>query len=363
MILVGHVVDKLRELPDGSVQVCCTSPPFYGLRNYGTKPQAWGGDPFCLHDWVTTCPPGARTSDTNPGPCQSEGTKNRERLKSSTCGFCGAYSGELGLEPTPEMYIQHVVEVFREVRRVLRPDGLLWVEIGDSYAATGKSGGGAQGRRWKIAGADTEGPRGGKWSPPPPGYKPKDLLGIPWMLAFALRADGWYLRQDIVWHRPNPMPESVKDRCTKSHTYVFMLSKSARYYYNADAVKEPLKDPGAAREAALMAPAARTGSRYEQAPDGRNRRSVWTVTTQPWRGAHFATWPERLVEPMILSSTRTGDLVLDPFAGSGTTWVVAARLGRRFVGCELNPEYVKMAHERVIAACRKILGGLLCTSA
>jgi len=303
-ILEGSAARVLRSISDRSVQTCVTSPPYYGLRDYG-------------HD------------------------------------------GQIGLEPTPDEYVARLVEVFREVRRVLRDDGTLWLNLGDSYAANRpyqvpSTKGGAKHGDGQSA--------GGRASIVPDGLKPKDLIGIPWRVAFALQADGWYLRQDIIWHKPNPMPESVTDRCTKAHEYVFLLSKSARYYYDQEAVKEPAvntRKPGRkiqdtrnthgtgggnAGINALMA-------RYHngEAPIDRNRRSVWTITTKPFKGAHFAVMPLELAETCVKAGSRPDDLVLDPFSGSGTTGVAAVSLGRRYLGVELNPEYAAMARSRILS--------------
>lgn len=283
-------------------QTCVTSPPYFGLRDYG-------------------------------------------------------HAGQIGLEPTPSEYVAQMVAVFRLVREVLADDGTLWLNLGDSYAGTGKSGGGAQGKRWEECGADTEGPKGGKWRPPPIGYKQKDLMGIPWRVAFALQADGWYLRSDIIWHKPNPMPESVTDRPTKAHEYLFLLAKSERYYYDAAAVGERFADDRMGASGAKSLPysdgSGRNDTLGNDAKQGlgvtplnewRNRRTVWTVATQPFGGAHFATFPRALIEPCVLAGSRPGDTILDPFMGSGTTAQVATDLGRQFIGCELNPKYVEL-HE------------------
>jgi DNA modification methylase len=271
----GDCRDSMRRWVKEGVkaQTCVTSPPYYGLRDYG-------------HD------------------------------------------GQIGLEQTPEQYIAAMVEVFRCVRDVLEDDGTLWLNIGDSYARTAgddstkqTDGGLKTGRTGKSAQLFKKGN-----NRPPEGIKAKDLIGIPWMLAFALRADGWYLRQDIIWHKPNPMPESVRDRCTKAHEYIFLLSKSDRYFFDNEAMKEPAVDG-----------------------ETRNRRSVWTVATRPYKGAHFATFPPALIEPCILAGSRPNDIVLDPFMGSGTTAAVAAKHGRRYIGCELNEEYGDLQDERIRA--------------
>lgn len=312
-ILVGDVLTGLAQLPDGCVQTCVTSPPYYGLRDYGVD-------------------------------------------------------GQIGLEASPDEFIARMVEVFRAVRRVLRADGTAWVNMGDSYSNDGKWGGSTGGKHVTALHGDTGIGRQRKFT----GYKPKDLMGMPWMLAFALRADGWYLRQDIIWNKSNPMPESVTDRCTKAHEYVFLLSTSQRYYYDADAIKEP-SSPNTharapnngvgfghgydqitkprARKLADAGSGTKNNGSFDEAmsvmPDTRNKRSVWTISTQAYKEAHFATFPEALVEPCILAGSRPGDLVLDPFMGSGTTAVVAQRLGRNYVGCELNPTYAAMANRRI----------------
>jgi DNA modification methylase len=267
---------------------------------------------------------------------------------------------QIGLEQTPDAFVAELVAVFREVRRVLRDDGTLWLNLGDSYYNTNPGSGG----KCVLPGAGKSMTEGRYHNAvrdfSNTNLKPKDLIGIPWRVAFALQADGWYLRQDIIWHKPNPMPESVKDRCTKAHEYIFLLSKSDRYYYDADAIREPHES--------LEATARRTnqhnkGTKYEARPDmgsgdgrartdlfhenGRNKRSVWTVTPQPFKGAHFATFPPALIEPCILAGCPEGGVVLDPFGGAGTTGLVADRLGRDAVLCELNPTYAQMAADRI----------------
>lgn len=297
-ILIGDARERLAELPDASVQMCVTSPPYFGLRDYGC-------------------------------------------------------AGQIGLEPTPEAFIAELVAVFRDVRRVLRDEGTLWLNIGDSYAggggfcstapttATSKSG------RYGTAGAAMKSV--GKVH----GVKSKDLIGIPWMLAFALRADGWYLRQDIIWHKPNPMPESVRDRCTKAHEYLFLLSKGPKYRFDSKAMQEPGVIPAGtkgAKGSALRASQVGVNARppeYKVYDGMRNRRSVWTVTTQPFREAHFATFPPALIEPCILAGSKPGDVVLDPFLGAGTTGMVCDRLQRDCIGVELNPEYAAIAEARI----------------
>ena len=308
-LLQGDCLTTLPTLASASVQCCVTSPPYYGLRDYGVD-------------------------------------------------------GQLGLEATPEEYVAKMVEVFREVRRVLRDDGTLWLNIGDSYAAN---------RSYQVP--STKGGTkhsysqavGGKGSVIPDGLKAKDLIGIPWRLAFALQADGWYLRQDIIWHKPNPMPESVRDRCTKAHEYIFLLSKSERYFFDSEAIKEPaVSEKPAGNKRHKYADAYNAGTSEEHRTkagllaltgvewETRNRRSVWTVATKPYKGAHFATFPPALIEPCILAGSRPGDVVLDPFGGSGTTAQVALQHGRRATLCELNPTYVPLMEDRVAAVKRSV---------
>lgn len=310
------------DLPDGSMNMCVTSPPYWGLRDYG-------------------------------------------------------HEGQLGLESTPEQYVANTVEVFREVKRVLRDDGTLWLNIGDSYAGGGGFAPNAPTNQARAAGDKDA---WGKFNPAgmdrmssrtgtgklaiAAGLKHKDLVGIPWMLAFALRADGWYLRQDIIWHKPNPMPESVTDRCTKAHEYLFLLSKSERYYYDSESISERATHAGRIVKA--------TGTQSKNANAGfgsdtkrgfterdvlvketRNRRSVWSVQTRPYAGAHFATFPPALIEPCILAGCPKGGTVLDPFGGSGTTAEVALKNGRSVVLNELNPEYIKLAEARIAEATKQ----------
>jgi DNA modification methylase len=299
VILTGDCVQSMRTwLLDEEVQTCVTSPPYFGLRDYGVE-------------------------------------------------------GQLGLEGTPEDYVRNMVGVFREVRRVLRNDGTLWLNLGDSYSGSGKGGNPGDSPHTKQnrnAGSLTV--RGVRRD----GLKPKDLIGIPWRVAFALQTDGWYLRQDIIWHKPNPMPHPNTDRCVSSHEYIFLLSKRPTYYFDFLAIKEPStgRDAGNGFKRVERVSLGGRGDakRFVAAAGGlRNKRSVWTVTTKPFKGAHFATFPQDLIEPCILAGSKPGDLVLDPFGGAGTTGLVAAAHGRRYVLCELNPEYVVMAEKRIAAAC------------
>jgi len=264
--------------------------------------------------------------------------------------------GQIGLEQTPDAFIAELVAVFSEVKRVLRNDGTLWVNMGDSYNGSGgnhqphhKNDTGFQGKigaeKHKGTGRNVD------------TLKSKDLVGIPWMLAFALRADGWYLRQDIIWHKPNPMPESVRDRCTKAHEYIFLMSKSPKYYFDSEAMKEPSTNLGKTKirfggnkygDSDDPKHATKSGNEYTDT-GFRNKRSVWSVTTRPFKGAHFATFPPALIEPCILAGCPEGGTVLDPFFGAGTTGLVAQRHNRKWIGCELNPEYAAIAQARIKA--------------
>lgn len=339
MIYCGDALTVLKTLPSESVNMCVTSPPYYGLRDYGIE-------------------------------------------------------GQIGLEQTPEQFIEKLVEVFHEVKRVLKNDGTLWVNIGDSYWGSGSRGYDftdkfTEASKVQAASKGTidlhnlpklVGRRGG--------YKNKDLIGIPWLLAFALRGDGWYLRQDIIWHKPNPMPESVVDRCTKSHEYIFLLSKSPKYYFDREAIQEKAKMESVARynyEFNTGAKEIAGGGRphgasntkgmknlqykgqtnhtmHERRALGlsdeiypvRNKRDVWQVNVNSFSGAHFATFPEKLIEPCVLAGANGGGIVLDPFNGSGTTGVVCARTGREYIGIELNPKYVEMSERRIAEVERDI---------
>lgn len=301
IIEVGDCLVSMREMAAESIHCCVTSPPYFGLRDYG-------------HD------------------------------------------GQIGLEQTPDEFVAKLVDVFREVRRVLRDDGTLWLNLGDSYArnpAKGGSGPSGKNREWygdnygEARGADI-----------PFGLKEKDLIGIPWRVAFALQADDWYLRQDIIWSKPNPMPESVRDRCTKAHEYLFLLSKGPRYYFDHEVIKEPVAEATRSRLAQNVAEQfgsdrvpGKTNGPMKAVGNGetRNKRSVWNVATRPFKGAHFATFPPDLIEPCILAGCPEGGTVLDPFGGSGTTGLVAQRHGRNAVLCELNDEYARMAADRINA--------------
>jgi DNA modification methylase len=296
-ILYGDCRDTLKQF-DEQARTCITSPPYYGLRNYGNE------------------------------------------------------ENQIGQENTPEEFIDQLVNVFKEVRNVLTDDGTLWVNLGDSYYNY-RPGKGQSYPKQSVSKTNQDLPtqcnkRGNKLD----GLKEKDLIGIPWMFAFAMRSDGWYLRQDIIWHKPNPMPESVKDRCTKSHEYIFLLSKNKKYYYDNEAIKEPVKQDWGTRN--------RTNGKYHNSGSGlsphsgltksydrKNKRDVWSITNKPYKGSHFAVFPPDLITPCILAGSEKGDIVLDPFMGSGTTAMVAKQLGRDYIGCELHEEYGNLIDQRV----------------
>jgi DNA modification methylase len=275
------------------------------------------------------------------------------------CLHCNAWKGSLGLEPTPDLYIQHLVQIFREVKRVLRKDGTVWLNMGDSYATpkVGNTYGTSTSAFGRSKHADNLNKQ--KFEKKcPPGLKPKDLCGIPWRVALALQADGWWLRSDIIWAKPNPMPESVTDRPTRAHEYLFLLTKAAKYYYDADAVREPQVESSvqranyreAERKNGVTVP--QTDKRWNVKemklhPAGRNKRSVWTIATQAFPEAHFATFPEDLVRPCILAGSKIGDTVLDPFNGSGQTLYVAKKLNRKGIGIDIKEEYCEMAVKRL----------------
>lgn len=351
-LLQGDCLTVLKTLPDESVNCCITSPPYWGLRDYGTA--KWeGGDEKCDHKIPKVETDPKQVFDGSPG---SHAIRfNRER-----CHKCGAkrIDSQLGLEKTPEEYVAKLVEIFREIRRALRKDGTAWLNLGDSYAAT-KEGNTNEFEKKELLHSMMF------KKTTPKNLKPKDLVGVPWRVAFALQADGWWLRQDIVWHKPNPMPESVTDRCTKSHEYIFLLTKSARYYYDAEAIKEDSIHVGEVRTNTQYGKNASMG-KYGQTRGGfigevtvtekRNKRSVWTVTTKPYRDAHFATYPPKLITPCVLAGCPENGTVLDPFNGSGTTGLVALTHNRNYIGIELNPKYLEMTKRRLNKIQPKLIG-------
>lgn len=284
-------------MPDSFIDCVITSPPYYGLRNYNAE-------------------------------------------------------GQFGLEETPEKFVENLVTLFREIRRAMKDTGTLWLNLGDSYVGTGAKGDYKDPKHPEGRNAQSGTPKNNKVA----GLKSKDLIGIPWMVAFALRADGWYLRQDIIWHKPNPMPESVTDRCTKAHEYIFLLSKSQRYFYDAEPIREPIKDncDGSIRAIARTASGALGGENKHNIEEriyneikGANKRSVWSVTTKPFKEAHFATFPEDLIEPCVLAGCPKGGLIYDPFGGAGTTAKVAVKHGRNYILSEINPDYIQIAEKRI----------------
>lgn len=345
-------LEWLRTLPDESVNCCVTSPPYWGLRDYGTA--RWeGGDADCEHKasdryYVeNTAAISSKDAFIGPGESNANRLKKGRWRESGSCTKCGAIKidHQLGLEKTPDEYVAKMVAVFAEVRRVLMDDGTLWLNLGDSYNGSG-SVGSTKGKQGTNAGSIAKpNNRAGC-----DGLKPKDLIGIPWSVAFALRADGWYLRQDIIWSKPNPMPESVTDRCTKSHEYLFLLTKSKRYYFNAEAIAEPVAksskkrtaQPNLASQNGSPVPGKTNGNmKAVSNGDDRNKRSVWIIPTESDPAAHFATMPDALVKPCILAGLPDDGIVMDPFSGSGTTLRVALDLGYRAIGCDLNPQYVE----------------------
>lgn len=431
-LYIGDACAMLRDLPANSVDVCVTSPPYWGLRDYGVPMTIWGGDPDCRHAWGN--PQRGRRKNLLPSETTvvhrigSSAVQGKAGCRGGRyCRNCEAWLGCLGLEPTPEQYVANLVAIFREVRRVLKPTGTVWLNLGDSYTSGGRRTRDPGTNKIREALRDVDRPS------LPPGLKPKDLVGIPWRVAFALQADGWYLRSDIVWAKLNPLPESVQDRPTRSHEYLFLLAKRERYFYDSIGTKEPCQSGQSdirkmleslprigGKHKTLFDPQAKASAatnigrhRAVGSPFGRNRRSVWLLATAPYRGAHFATFPPALVEPCLRAGSsergccphcggpwrrevsvsyinpggrrtngprslqRRGEspgfavrlerqtqttgwrpacscapaepvpcTVLDPFAGSGTTLMVAQRLGRHAVGIELNKEYAALIRKR-----------------
>ena len=346
-ILQGDCIESLKKLEDQSINTCITSPPYWGLRDYGTA--EWdGGDINCDHVANPNATKKMGNEEFNKNRPSRESTKTKGYYEKE-CPKCGAVrkDSQLGLEETPDEFANNLVKVFREVKRVLRDDGTVWLNLGDSYS----SGGRTTTTNQSLRGDKDYGVTRPK---PSEGIKPKDLIGIPWRVAFALQQDGWYLRQDIIWHKPNPMPESVKDRCTKAHEYIFLLSKSPKYYFDNEAIKEDAKYPQGPNSPQSIKKGkgefgmdTRGGLSKIGALAKKNKRSVWTITTKPFKGAHFATFPKDLIEPCVLAGCPEGGTVLDPFGGSGTTGIVAAQHNRNAVLLELNQEYIDLAKDRI----------------
>lgn len=337
-IYSGNSLDILSKMDNKSVNCCVTSPPYWNLRDYGTA--TWiGGDAECDH---------VETLNKHAGQRADRNQEGYKKQYKNTCAKCGAIrqDQQLGLERTPEEYVTRMVEIFREVRRVLKADGVLWLNLGDSYAGGGRAGKDGVQKWGGIEKSDNR-----KYGAPqavPSGLKPKDLVGIPWRVAFALQADGWWLRQDIIWHKPNPMPESVRDRCTKSHEYIFMLTKSARYYFDSDAIKENTESICTKKRASAF--------RQQNESDSqtittiwRNKRSVWTIPTKPYKEAHFAVYNTELIRTPIAAGCPPNGIVLDPFFGSGTTAIEAISQGKNYIGIDLNQDYCSIAAKRIDA--------------
>ena len=356
-IIIGDCRTLLSSLEEKSIQSCITSPPYWGLRDYGTA--TWkGGSGDCDHlsDRSTY-----EKNYANSKQASNKGTGNRDIIPHGICPKCGAIreDDQLGLESSPQKYVASMVDVFRAVKRVLKDDGTLWLNLGDSYCGTGHKGDHKdpkhkEGRNSQAHAINNK----------VEGLKSKDLVGIPWRVAFALQADGWYLRQDIIWNKPNPMPESVTDRCTKAHEYIFLMSKSKNYFCNMEAIREPIKPGTTGQTSVRESGDSRTRNkkhwgiphepknviRQYQEIKGANKRAVWTVNTRPFKGAHFATFPKKLITPCVLAGSEKGDTILDPFTGSGTTGLVSVENGRHFLGVELNPKYKKIAEQRINTA-------------
>lgn len=342
-VIIGNCLEELKKFPNESVNMCCSSPPYWGLRDYGTPPAIFGGDDSCDHDF----------GDTNVKDMKQK----MKDVNNWTCSKCGAWKGQFGLEPTPEMYVRNSVLIFREIRRILKDDGTFWLNLGDSYAGSG----GINGVPDDWASISTSNRKKHSKNNPNKktkeiGLKPKDLIGIPWQVAFALREDGWYFRTDIVWSKNNPMPESVTDRPTRSHEFIFLFSKSQKYYYDYKAIREKSDTIWNNRNwdtsySETMSNQNRTygaGSKHDANNHSwRNKRTVWTVNTKPFKEAHFAVFPPELIQPCIIAGCPEGGIVMDPFMGSGTTAMVALQSKRNYTGTELNEEYLNIQKKRI----------------
>jgi DNA modification methylase len=351
-VIIGDNRQALKELSDASVQTVVTSPPYWGLRDYGTA--TWiGGDEACDHET-----PRSRGDDIKENDKQGTSKGSRPNLQWDC--KCGAIreDNQIGLEQSPDDFIEQLCVVFDEVWRVLKDNGTIWVNLGDSYSAMRDSKASPDslrtGEGTRVGSAVNRNPENLRKA----GLKHKDLVGIPWRFAFAMQARGWYLRSDIIWHKPNPMPESVTDRPTKSHEYIFLMTKSPRYYYDHEAIKEDAiwAEEKRAGKGRLHYDGKRQGEKgtgqenFVSIVDKRNKRSVWQVNVKGYKEAHFATYPTELIEPCILAGSKEGDTVLDPFSGSGTTGEVALKHGRNYVGLELNPEYAAISEKRITDA-------------
>lgn len=362
----GDALSRLRDIPDGAIQCAITSPPYYGLRDYGTA--EWEGEGLeCDH--LAPAPGGTDASGLGDFDNNMSQESIEKKMRAITqqyrvrCPKCGAtrVDKQIGLEEHPDEYVDRLVEVFREVHRTLADDGVLWLNLGDSYASHGGRRGAGKGPNLGGTAQAMRGqPQGHRLRPA--GYKRKDLLGVPWMVAFALRNDGWFLRSETIWQKPNAMPESVKDRPSVAHEQLFLLSKSRHYHYDHEAIREPDKGLDHPRKVlstyepsgGIAAPNRGIRTAGGRNGNGRNKRSVWTVSTVPFKGAHYATFPPKLIEPCVLAGAARGQIVLDPFAGSGVTVMVAARHHRRAIGIELGD--VELARTRVSEYLRSQVG-------
>jgi len=358
-VIIGDNRQALKELADASVQTVVTSPPYWGLRDYGTA--NWtGGDESCEHIKDPSKTKKFGNDEFNKNRPSREATKLPGYYFKDLCELCGATfeDNQIGLEQSPDDFIEQLCVVFDEVWRVLKDDGTIWVNLGDSYSSMRDSKASPDSLRTgdgtRVGSAANRNPENLRKA----GLKHKDLVGIPWRFAFAMQARGWYLRSDIIWHKPNPMPESVTDRPTKSHEYIFLMTKSPRYYYDHEAIKEDAiwAEEKRAGQGRLHYDGKRQGEKgtgqenFVSIVDKKNKRSVWQVNVKGYKEAHFATYPTELIEPCILAGSQEGDTVLDPFSGSGTTGEVALKHGRHYIGLELNPDYAAISEKRITEA-------------
>ncbi len=360
IIYQGHVLDVLRDMDSEFVQLCAFSPPYWGLRKYSVKSLIWDGDSECRHEWNKFDRPGMSGGPSDKQE-PNKGSWHKTHIQGQ-CQLCGAWRGDLGLEPTPELYLDHMMLVMAEVWRVLRDDGVCFVNLGDSYSGSGKAGSNPeyQERHTEFGKPSVHKERFGLSGIKPQGNPAKSLCLIPQKFAIRCQEAGWIIRSEIIWAKPNPMPESVKDRPTRSHEQVWMMVKEQKYYWDQDAVREAVDPASLEREKytwkrAFVGRHTMPGEKRPHSdthqhftnPDGRNIRDVWHIATEPMPEAHFATWPMKLCEKMIRAGSKPSDIVLDPFFGSGTVGVVCKRLNRKWIGVELSKEYCKIAARRI----------------
>lgn len=352
-LYVGHASEVLQSMPEAFARCTVTSPPYYGLRSYNVPDSIWGGLLSCEHAWiperiVRKHPPrdhnGHDFGETRAEE-DARAASGVELALGATCSHCGAWRGQLGSEPTPALYIEHLVGIFREVHRALLPDGTLWVVIGDSYAAN---------RSYQVADSKHKDVGNSRPMRVPAGMKPKDLLGIPWMLAFAMRADGWWLRDEIIWQKPNPLPYPAIDRTVRAHEQVFLFSKSQHYYFDYEAIEEASVRSTSGNVTRkhgddVDKPGDHVGRSVPREGETRRARSVWTITSEPSREKHYATFPRQLARRCLLAGSRRDDIVLDPFAGTSRTGEAALKEGRRYVGIDISPSYKEIS-ERVVSS-------------